>query len=166
MSIAPVADHEWAVVGWLWQAYREDVAELVDGLPYADGRYQYGELAPFPSADAAGYLGWRPHPRTGEQAPVGFALVSGLLGPRYSMTAFWVAPAARRTGVGFALARHAVAAHPGPWTIAFQHDNRAAAGLWRKVADDSFGVGGWVETERPVVRAPWASPDHWIETTD
>lgn len=164
LAIVPVADGDWPVVAWLWQAYRQDLAPIVDGLPYADGRYQHGDLDAYPSPDGAGYLAWRPHPRTGDRAPLGFALVDGLRGDRRSVAGFWVAPAARQDGIGMALARHAIGAHPGPWSIAFQHDNAAAGAFWRRVADAVFGAGAWTETERPVARAPWAPPDHWIET--
>ena len=35
-----VEDHEWGIVSWLWQAFRQDLAPVVQGYPYADGRYQ------------------------------------------------------------------------------------------------------------------------------
>ena len=44
------------IVAWLWQAFRQDLAPIVSGLPYADGRYQAAELLRFPSSDGAGYL--------------------------------------------------------------------------------------------------------------
>jgi hypothetical protein len=70
------------VAGWLpgWQANRHDLATVVNGLPYADGRYQYRELSQFPSADDAGYIAWRPHPNAGEDAPIEFAIIDGLQG--------------------------------------------------------------------------------------
>src|SRR5947209_19473520 len=82
MRISPVEDAQWEIVAWLWQAFRHDLAPIVRGLPYADGRYNRGPLAAFPSADGVGYLAWRPHPNTGEDAPIGFALVDGLLADR------------------------------------------------------------------------------------
>lgn len=54
----PVGAEQWEIVGWLWQCFRQDLAAVVSGLPYADGRYQTGELATFPSADGIGYLAW------------------------------------------------------------------------------------------------------------
>ena len=146
-TIRPVGDSEWELVGWLWQAYRSDLAPVVHGLPYADGRYAHGLLDGYPAADRAGHLALRPHPNTGEDAPVGFALVSGLGGERRHMDAFWTAPAARRGGLGLALASHVIAEHPGPWTIAFQHDNHAAGGFWRRVAAELFGPEGVAWTE-------------------
>ena len=40
LSIRPVTDDQWPIVAWLWQAFRHDLAPIVRGLPYADGRYQ------------------------------------------------------------------------------------------------------------------------------
>ncbi|HEX5086957.1 MAG TPA: GNAT family N-acetyltransferase [Nocardioides sp.] len=165
-SIRPVGDDEWDLVGWLWQAYRSDMAPIVNGLPYADGRYSHGLLDAYPAPDRTGYLAWQPHPNTGADAPVGFALVSGLGGPRRHMDAFWTAPVARRGGLGMSLAAHVVAQHPGPWTIAFQDGNDAATGFWRRVAGKLFGPEGeaWTEELRPVPGKPEIPPDHWIET--
>src|ERR1035437_746267 len=100
LTVVPVANDQWGIVAWLWQAYRQDLATVVNGLPYADGRYQCQELSRFPSADGAGYIAWRPHPNTGEDAPIGFAIIDGLQGLRRSVAGFWVPPAARRNGAG------------------------------------------------------------------
>jgi predicted acetyltransferase len=165
-TIRPVADGEWELVAWLWQAYRSDMAPIVHGLPYADGRYSHGTLDGYPARDRAGYVAWQPHPNTSEDAPVGFALVSGLDGDRRSMDAFWTAPAGRRDGLGLALAAHVLTVHPGPWTVAFQHDNEPARGFWRRVAAEHFGSEGegWSEERRPVPGKPDVPPDHWIES--
>jgi predicted acetyltransferase len=165
-SIRLVADDEWALVAWLWQAYRSDLAPIVHGLPYADGRYAHGPLDTYPAGDRLGYLALRPHPNTGADAPVGFALVSGIGGERRHMDAFWTAPAARRGGLGRQLAAYVVIEHPGPWTIAFQHDNAAAAGFWRRVAAEHFGAEGegWTEEQRAVPGRPDVPADHWIES--
>ena len=164
IRIRLVEDDQWETVAWLWQAFRHDLAPIVHGLPYADGRYNRGQLAAFPSADGVGYLAWRPHPNTGEDAPIGFALVDGLLADRRTFAGFWIAPAARRGGTGRALALEVLARHPGAWQIAFQHDNRAAGAFWRSVADDAFGPGRWTEAERPVPGRPGVPPDHFLET--
>ncbi len=164
-TIRPVADDEWDIVAWLWQAYRSDLAPVVRGLPYADGRYSRGPLDGYPGPDRVGYLAWQPHPNTGSDAPVGFALVSRE-GDRWHMDAFWTAPVARRGGLGFELASYVVDRHPGPWAIAFQRDNDAATGFWRRVATELFGPEGeaWTEAQRPVPGKPEVPPDRWIET--
>jgi predicted acetyltransferase len=131
-TIRPVGDDEWELVAWLWQAYRSDLAPIVRGLPYADGRYAHGPLDGYPGPDRAAYLAWQPHPNTGSDAPVGFALVSRQE-TRWHMDAFWTAPVARRGGLGLELASYVIDRHPGPWAIAFQHDNAAAEGFWRRV---------------------------------
>jgi predicted acetyltransferase len=159
-----VGDDEWPVVAWLWQAFRQDLSPIVHGLPYADGRYQARALEGFPSADGVGHLASAPHPNTGEDAPVAFALVDGLSGERRTIAAFWVAPPLRRSGLGSALALAVLARHPGPWEIGFQHENTAAGAFWRRAADAAFGPGGWVETEEAVPGRPLVPPDHFIRT--
>ena len=159
-----MSDDQWTVVAWLWQLFRHDLATVVNGLPYADGRYQAAALERFPSPDGAGYLAWRAHPRTGEDAPIGFALIDGLERDRRSIPGFWVAPVVRREGVGRRLAVEVLSRHEGPWSIAFQHDNAGAGVFWRAVADASFGPAGWSEELRPVPGLPHAPPDHFIES--
>lgn len=111
-DIRAVTDEQWDIVAWLWQAFRHDLAVIVDGRPYPDGRYQAGPLAAFPSPDGVGYLAWQPHPKTGEGAPVGFAVVDGLTRERRSVVGFWVTPAVRREGVGPRLAVDVLQRHP------------------------------------------------------
>ena len=165
VTLDAVADSEWSIVAWLWQAFREDLSPVVHGLPYADGRFGAAPLEGFPSDDGVGYLARSPHPNSGAPAPVAFALVSGLRGPSRSLAAFWVAPPLRRTGLGRALALAVLDRHPGPWQIGFQHDNRGAGAFWRRVADAAFGPGGWAETEESVPGRPHVAPDHFIRTT-
>ena len=164
-TLRVVSDDEWPVVAWLWQAFRQDLSPIVQGLPYADGRYQAAKLERFPSTDGVGYLAVAPHPNTGEDAPVAFALVDGLEAEQRTIAAFWVAPPLRRSGLGAALALAVVARHPGPWEIGFQHDNVGARGFWRRVADVAFGPGGWAETEEAVPGRPLVPPDHFIRMT-
>lgn len=162
-DIRPVAGDEWGIVSWLWQCFRHDLATVVSGLPYADGRYQTRGLPTEPSEDVAGYLARRPHPNTGEPAPVGFALVTGLVGERRSLTAMWVSPVMRGQGVGRRLALRAFGSHPGPWTVVFTESNVEAGKFWRAVADEAFGKRAWSEDVRPVPGVPEAF-DHSIET--
>lgn len=164
LDIRPVAEDQWDVVGWLWQAYRHDLAPVVQGLPYQDGRYQHAALDEFPHPDGAGYLAWTDHPNGG-RAPVGFAIVTGLTAPRREILGFWTSPVLRRTGLGTRLALDAIGRHQGPWSIAFQHDNPAAGAFWRQIATLAFGAEGegWTEAVRPVPGRPELPPDHWIE---
>jgi len=163
VTVRPVREDEWDRVAWLWQDFRHDLGTVVNGYPYADGRYRHTALDRFPYADGAGYLAWSPHPNTGEDAPVAFALVTGVqaqrAGRRCGMLGFFVVPAARRSGLGRRLAREVIGRHPGPWEIAFQHDNVGAGHFWRAVARDLWG-DTWRETAE--VGKPDAPPDHWI----
>ena len=163
-SVRPVSDDQWVIVAWLWQLFRHDLALIVNGLPYADGRYQTADLLRFPSSDGAGYLAWRPHPNTGEDAPLGFAVIEGLTGDLRSVTGFWVAPVVRREGIGRRLAIEVLSRHEGPWSIGFQHDNASAGKFWREIADTAFGPERWSEHQRTVPGKPHVPPDHFIES--
>ncbi len=162
--VRPVADDQWDTVAWLWQLFRHDLAPIVQGLPYADGRYQAAQLKAFPSPPGAGYLAWKAHPKTGEDAPVAFALTDGLGEERRSIVGFWVSPIVRRDGVGRSLAIDVLARHEGLWSIGFQHDNSAAGAFWRAVAEAVFGQGRWYEVQRPVPGLPDVPADHFIES--
>lgn len=136
---------------------------VVGGLPHPDGRYRHERLDEHPGQGRAGYLAWAPHPNTGDEAPVGFALVTGLDSARHALTALFVVPAARGRGVGGGLAREVVGRHPGAWEVAFQHDNHDAARFWRTLAREVWGEG-WLEERRHVPGRPNVPPDHWIST--
>ncbi|MEW1960802.1 GNAT family N-acetyltransferase [Kineococcus sp. NPDC059986] len=164
IDVRPVHGQEWEVLPWLWQCFRHDLALAVSALPYPDGRYRAQDLPPGPDEDHAAYLAWRPHPKTSEPAPVGFALVEGLTRQRRGLAALWVAPTARRGGLGQELALDVLGRHLGPWSIAFQHDNPTAGRFWRAVAEVAFGPGGWREEQRPVPHRPDVAPDHWVES--
>lgn len=163
VSVEPVGDDQWGIVGWLWQDFRHDLAPVVHGFPYADGRYQHEWLDHYPAPDRIGYLAWAGHPNTGEPAPIGFALVTGLDDDARLMQAFFVVPAARRSGVGLQIAQDVLARHPVGWEIPFQHDNVAAGAFWRRVATAAWG-DAWSEAEEAVPNKPEVPPDHWIRT--
>ena len=163
-SIRLVSDEQLSILAWLWQSYRHDLATIVNGLPYSNGRYQAALLDEFPTVDGSAYMAWRAHPKTGEDAPIGFAVIKGLTGDRRSIEGFWITPVVRREGVGTQFARQVLSRHEGPWTIAFQHDNTGAGIFWRNVANAVFGPGRWTEDERPVPGLPTAPPDHFIES--
>lgn len=163
LDVRPVDDDQWDVVAWLWQDFRHDLGPVVHGFPYADGRYRHEWLDEYPAQDRCGYLCWQPHPNTGEDAPVAFALVRGLDASARAMQAFFVVPAARRTGLGRRLALDLIGRHPGAWEIPFQHDNAAAGRFWRRVATEAWGAA-WIETEEAVPDKPGVPPDHWIRT--
>ncbi len=164
IDIRAVTDDDWTTLAWLWQCFRHDLALVVGGLPYRDGRYQTRGLPERPVPEVTAYLAWSAHPKTGEPAPVGFAVVDGLTAERRSIAALWVAPVVRSEGVGRALALDVLSRHEPPWAVAFQHDNENAGRFWRRLADVAFGPNGWTEVEREVPGVPAAAPDHWIES--
>ena len=162
--IRAVADDEWSIVAWLYQDFRHDLAPVVNGFPYADGRYRHEWLDEYPGPGRAGYLAWAPHPhQSDELAPVAFALVKGLDDPCRELAAFFVVPAARYDGLGRWFALDLFDRHPGAWAVAFQHDNVVAGHFWRAVASEAWGER-WSETEEPVPGKPDVPPDHWIRS--
>jgi predicted acetyltransferase len=162
-AVRPVTEDQWSVVAWLWQDFRHDLGTVVNGFPHADGRYRHEWLDEYPAPDRCGYLAWAPHPNSGEDAPIGFALVRGLDAEERAMQAFFVVPAARRGGLGRRFALDVIGRHAGPWAIPFQHDNAAAGPFWRRVAEEAWG-GAWTERTEPVAGKPDVPPDHWIRT--
>ncbi|MFA4085156.1 hypothetical protein ONA92_26035 [Mycobacteroides salmoniphilum] len=163
VTLQPVADNQWSVVAWLWQDLRHDLGTVVNGFPYADGRYQHSLLDCYPGQGKVGYLAWQPHPINGEDAPVALALVGGLDTSRYALDAFFVIPAARRLGLGTRLANEVLSKHPGAWEIGFQDVNIVAGAFWRRVAEAAWGHD-WVETIEAVPGKPDVPADHWIRT--
>jgi predicted acetyltransferase len=168
-QVLPVAADQWSIVGWLWQDFRHDLGPVVNGFPYADGRYQHEWLDAYPAPDRCGYLAWAPHPNTNQDAPIAFALVRGLepdpevRADERVMQAFFVVPAARRGGTGRRFALDVIGRHDGRWAIPFQRDNAAAGPFWRRVATDAWGEA-WTETAEPVPGKPDVPPDHWIRS--
>ncbi|MFE5340765.1 GNAT family N-acetyltransferase [Isoptericola sp. NPDC056578] len=98
--------------------------------------------------------------RTGER-PVAFALVRGLDAPTRVLSAFFVVRAARQQGVGRDVAAAVLRDVPGPWEIAFQDANAAAAAFWPRVATDVAG-DAWSVTHRAVPGRPDVPPDAWL----
>lgn len=152
----------WPALTWLWQRFKYDLASATDAWPYPDGRYQTSPIGDGPSPDLVAYLVWRPHPKTGADAPVAFALVDGLETERRSIHAFWVVPQLRRLGLGHEFALAILARHPSPWLIGFQHENVPAGSFWRRVATEAFAAEGWNEQREPIPGRPDVPPDHYI----
>ncbi len=152
-------DDDWAVVERLWQLYFHDLSEFRGTTPRPDGTYRRGHLGWYhrDDADRAGYLA-----RLGDR-PIGFALVRGLTGDRRHLGEFFVVRSARGAGYARGFAEHVVRAHPGPWEIAFQEDNAAAARFWRRLGAEVLTD---VEEElREVPDKPYLPPDVWLTGT-
>ncbi len=152
------------MVAWLFQLLRHDLALVVRGLPYEDGRYAHGPLEAYPSPDHVGYAVWRDHPNTSRPAPIAFALCEAVTVARWSMAALWVSPVVRGEGVGTRLALDVLARHGDEWEVAFQHDNVSAGRFWRRIGDLAF-PSGWDESRRPVTRRVDVPADHVIVGT-
>ena len=171
----------------LWLLFRHDMSAVSGDLPGPDGRFRDERLRDAlddlgrdaHGHDAHGHDGgtdpraavWRGYlatlpddaPAPGER-PVAFALVRGLDAPTRVLSAFFVVRAARQHGVGRAVAAAVLRDVPGPWEIAFQDANAAAAAFWPRVATDVAG-DAWSVTHRPVPGRPGVPPDAWLSLT-
>lgn len=138
----------------LWNLFRHDVSAFGGQLPGPEGLYRHERL----DAALAGEPGWEAHLATAGPHPVGFAVNRALDRPEHVLTALFVVAATRCTGLGLALARHAVGAHPGRWAVAFAPGNRAAEAFWPRFA------AGW-DPAWVLDPADAHSPDHWVRFT-
>lgn len=143
----------------LWQLYRHDLSEFRDTLPDEHGLFPRHEVSTFfdpGRADRTPYV-----IVTDDDRPAGFTLVYSRDNGATSIYAFFVARAGRRLGLGRRAALELIAAHPGPWEIAFQERNAGAAVFWRGIAAMVAGEQ-WREELRAVPGKPQIRPDNWL----
>ncbi|HEY0260232.1 MAG TPA: GNAT family N-acetyltransferase [Lacisediminihabitans sp.] len=141
----------------LWLMFRHDLSEFRGILPDDTGAFRSERLEA-----ALGRTGWAAYVLRIDGRPAGLAILRGLDEPRHILSSFFVVRGARRTGVGLGSVRNILSRYPGPWGVAFQEDNPAAAAFWRRVAEDVAG-DGWTETRRPVPGRSDLPADTWIE---
>jgi predicted acetyltransferase len=136
--------------------FRHDLSEFRSVLPFPDGTFRCERLnAAFAEPDWVSYL------LTSGDQPAGFALVRGLTGATRVLSAFFIVRGARRHGLGMRMAIDVINTHPGPWEIAFQDENEAAARFWPRVATKIAG-DNWAVEQRAVPNQPELPPDTWI----
>ena len=161
MPISPLTlrrvDHsDRPVLERLWLMFRHDLSEFSGVLPNPDGRFRDERLQT--ALDAPG---WAAYLLTDDHRPAGFALVRGLDRPVTGLSSFFVVRGRRRGGLGLRAVAELVHGRPGPWEVAFQDANPAAARFWRAVATELAG-DAWAEEHRPVPHRPDLPPDTWI----
>jgi predicted acetyltransferase len=140
----------------LWLMFSHDMSQFRGLLPFPDGTFRSERLqAAFHDTDWAAYL------LISDRRPLGFAIIRGLTRQRRVLNSFFVVRGARRTGVGLRGVQEIVNRHPGPWEVAFQDDNVAAAHFWRRAAAE-IAPAAWTEERRPVPAQPQLPPDVWI----
>lgn len=156
LSVKEAGAADRRVLERLWLMFRHDMSEFRGLLPGPDGTFRSERLhAAFEDP------GWAPYLLACGDRPVGLALVRGLETPVRVLNSFFVVRGARRSGIGLRAAREVTARHPGRWEVAFQDENVAAAGFWRRVATEIAGAA-WTEDRRPVPGQPSLPPDVWI----
>jgi predicted acetyltransferase len=154
--LRPLTDGDRPVVERLWQLYSHDMSEVRGTFPNDEGLYKPGRLPGY--FDDSGHCGYL---ILHDDAPAGFAFVSGLAEELKKMGDFFVVRAARRKGLGLRVARELIERHPGRWEIGFQGANTGAPELWRRVAADVAGTD-WIEERRPVPGKPHIPHDHFV----
>jgi|GEM_PF-666588 len=156
-----------AVLERLWLLFRHDLSEVTGELPRGDGRFRDERLRAALDdlrRDDADGPAWRAYLASLDDRPVAFALVRGLDGPVRVLSAFFVARAARRHGVGLDVATAVLRDVPGPWEVAFQDANTGASVFWPRVATHVAG-DDWALEHRPVPGRPDLTPDAWLLLT-
>jgi predicted acetyltransferase len=159
VTVRPATPEDRPAVDRLWLMFRHDLSEFGGTLPAADGAFR-GERVAYAFTGP----GWAPYLLTCGEHPVGFAFVRGLDGPVRVLNSFFVVRGIRRRGVGLRAVREVLTRHPGPWEIAFQQDNPAAARFWPRVAEDLAG-DAWTREPRAVPGRPEQAPDVWLSFT-
>ncbi|MEU2061123.1 GNAT family N-acetyltransferase [Streptomyces sp. NPDC013455] len=159
VTVRPATPEDRPAVERLWLMFRHDLSEFRGVLPTAGGGFRADRVVHAFTAP-----GWAPYLLACGGHPAGFAFVRGLDGPVRVLNSFFVVRGARRRGVGVRAAREVLTRHPGPWEIAYQHDNPAAVRFWPRVAEDLAG-DAWTREVRPVPGRPELPPDLWISLT-
>jgi predicted acetyltransferase len=127
----------------MWLMFRHDMSEFAEQLPNPDGSFRSEWLhSALDDENWAAYLAL-----VGDR-PAGFAFVRALEQPTRVLNSFFIVRGARRSGYGRLFVKHVLAAHPGPWEIAFQERNTQGAQFWRRVATEVAG-NAWHEEVRP-----------------
>jgi predicted acetyltransferase len=159
-GLRPIVEADQQLVDRLWQLYVHDLSQSRQTLPSAEGLFKLGHLAGFRDnpADCPGFL------VTWQDAPAGFAYLTGVSGALRTIGEFFIARGARRRGLGEYVAHTLITRYPGSWEIAFQDNNPGAPEFWKRVASDIVG-SGWREEWRPVPNKPHIAPDHWLMFT-
>lgn len=153
ISIATEADRP--VLEQLWTMFRHDMSAYSDALPDERGRFRQERLD-----NALGDSAWRGCIIRLDAAPAGLCIIRGIGSPELVINSFFLVNAARRHGHGRAVIRAITSEHPGPWAVAFQEANAAAAAFWRAIAAEADP--DWSSTREPVVGRPDLAADVWI----
>lgn len=159
LAVRPATPADRPAVERLWLMFRHDLSEFQGGLPAADGGFRNDWVA-----SAFTGPGWAPYLLICGDRLAGLAFVRGLDGPVRVLNSFFVVRGARRRGIGLRAAREVLTRHPGPWEIAYQEDNPAAARFWPRLAAE-LADDAWTREPRPVPGRPELPPDVWISFT-
>jgi predicted acetyltransferase len=155
LHVVAATEADRPVLEQLWTMFRHDMSAFTGSVPDHRGRFRQERL------DAAlTDPGWTAHLFRLGSAAVGFALVRGLGSHERTISSFFIAHGARRSGMGRAAVRDVTRQHPGNWSVAFQDRNTVASRFWPTVAaelDDR-----WTLEHRGVPGRPDLPDDAWV----
>lgn len=124
---------DFPALAQMLELYQHDLSDIWPQDLDAQGRFGY-DLTRHRQG-----VGWHAHVATWNDCYAGFALVSPAWVTRAEgawMEQFFVLRRHRRSGVGQALARHAIQSHPGLWEVGQMPANLGAQAFWRRVIGD------------------------------
>jgi predicted acetyltransferase len=132
MSIVcrPARTEDFPALAQLLEFYQYDLCDIWPQDMDGEARYGYNLRAHQQAVSSFAHVAC-----VGDQH-AGFALVAPARVTRtqgWWMEQFFIHKRHRHSGAGLTLARHAFAAHPGPWEVGQMPDNLAAQAFWRKV---------------------------------
>ena len=139
----------------MWLMFRHDMSEFAGQLPNPDGSFRREWLdSALEDTNWAAYLAL-----VGDR-PAGFAFVRALEQPSRVLNSFFIVRGARRGGYGTRFVKQVLAAHPGPWEIAFHERNVEGARFWRRIATEVAG-NAWHEEVRLAMNGA-SVPNVWV----
>jgi predicted acetyltransferase len=143
LLIRKAQPHDFAALQQMLELYQYELSDVWPQEADSEARYGY-DLQRYSEDDR-----FHAHVALEGSQYVGFALVAPAVVTRkdgHWMEQFFILKRHRGNGAGFALARHVLSSHPGPWEVGQMPANQAAQSFWRKVVA-RVTAGSYVEVE-------------------
>jgi len=155
LHISTATESDRSVLEQLWTMFSHDMSAHSGTLPDVHGRFRQERLD-----NALTRAAWCGYVIRLDAVPVGFCIVREVGSPEQVISSFFLVNAARRLGHGRVVVRAVTSQHRGPWAVAFQEANTAAAAFWRSIAAETDP--GWASRTEPVSGRPDLPPDVWV----
>ena len=141
LELRKALPHDFPALQQMLELYQYELSDIWSQDTDSEAKYGYDLLKHRQDE--------RFHAHVALQGPqyVGFALVAPALVTRnegHWMEQFFILKRFRRSGIGHALAKHALLGHPGAWEVGQMPANHAARAFWRNVVG-RVTAGGYAE---------------------